>query len=255
MSRYYKNVPCPKCRENGEDKTGDNLSLYKDGSGYCWKCHYYILSDNILSNYKQKHSNNNTPIIMPKITLPKDCTADYPSKCIAWINSYELDKSDVLYNGVLYSEKEERLIFPFWNGETLEGWQGRYFGTDNKKAKWYSRGDVQSIIHILKNGRVGHHENDASRLVLCEDIVSAIKVSKLGISAMPLFGVNIKARIPQFRVLSYLEYIIFLDEDMHQHSLKESRTMRLNGLNVCTILSEKDPKEHSYQELECLLRE
>ena len=254
MSNYYKNVPCPKCRENGEDRAGDNLSLYSDGSGYCWKCHYYILSDNVISNYKAKQT---TPvqIPMPKITLPKDCTAEYPQKCIDWIRSYDLDKSDLLYNGVLYSEKEERLIFPFWNGETLEGWQGRYFGTDNKKAKWYSRGDVQSIIHILKNGRVGHPENDASRLVLCEDIVSAIKVSKLGICCMPLFGVNIKARIPQFRVLSYLEYIIFLDEDMHQHSTKESLTMRLNGFKTRVLLSDCDPKEYSYQELECLLKE
>lgn len=255
MSKFVKNAPCLRCRDNGDDKAGDNFALYADGSGYCWKCKHYTLSDNVLSNYKQKHTDTPKVYTMPKILLPKDSVADYPNACVNWMGSYELDKTDMLYNGLLWSEKEQRLIFPLWNGETLEGWQGRYFGTDKTKAKWYSRGDVQNIIHILYMGRVGQHHPDASQLVLTEDIISAIKVSKLGIPAMPLFGVNIKARIPQFRVLKYLEYIIFLDEDMHQHSLKESLTMRLNGFKTKSILSECDPKEYSYTELECLLKE
>lgn len=253
MSKFVKNIACSRCRERGDDRAGDNFALYADGSGYCWKCKHYTLADNVIANYKQKQSETPTTYKMPKILLPKDSVSDYPKACINWMNSYELDKTDMLYNGVLWSEEEQRLIFPFWNGETLEGWQGRYLGTDKTKAKWYSKGDVQDIIHILYMGRVDQHENKGE-LVLCEDIVSAIKVSKLGISAMPLFGVNVKARIPQFRILSYLEYIIFLDPDMHQHSLRESLTMRLNGFKTHVILSDKDPKEYSYIQLQEILK-
>lgn len=32
--------PCPKCRENGEDRAGDNLARYPDGGAYCFKCKY-----------------------------------------------------------------------------------------------------------------------------------------------------------------------------------------------------------------------
>ena len=32
--------PCPKCRENGDDASGDNLHRYPDGSAHCFKCRY-----------------------------------------------------------------------------------------------------------------------------------------------------------------------------------------------------------------------
>ncbi len=46
---------------------------------------------------------------------------------------------------------------------------------------------------------------------------------------------------------------IFLDADMHQHSLKESNVMRLNGFKTHVILSKCDPKEYTYNELKEIL--
>lgn len=37
--------PCPKCRENGGDGSGDNLVRYSDGHGYCFACSYYQRAD------------------------------------------------------------------------------------------------------------------------------------------------------------------------------------------------------------------
>ena len=37
--------PCPKCRENGNDKSGDNLARYSDGHGYCFACEYHEKGD------------------------------------------------------------------------------------------------------------------------------------------------------------------------------------------------------------------
>ena len=38
--------PCPKCREKGRDRAGDNLVYYGEGKGsYCWSCGYTELSD------------------------------------------------------------------------------------------------------------------------------------------------------------------------------------------------------------------
>lgn len=36
---------CPKCRENGEDSSGDNLVRYSDGHGYCFACNHYQRAD------------------------------------------------------------------------------------------------------------------------------------------------------------------------------------------------------------------
>ena len=37
-SNMISRGPCPKCRENGEDRSGDNLARYDDGHSYCYKC-------------------------------------------------------------------------------------------------------------------------------------------------------------------------------------------------------------------------
>ena len=37
--------PCPRCRDKGEDRSGDNLARYDDGHGYCYKCSYVEYSD------------------------------------------------------------------------------------------------------------------------------------------------------------------------------------------------------------------
>ncbi len=41
MAKIVGNEPCPQCRENGRDKTGDHLMIFEDGGGYCNRCEYY----------------------------------------------------------------------------------------------------------------------------------------------------------------------------------------------------------------------
>ena len=35
-------APCPKCRQEGRDASGDNLHLYEDGHGHCHACGYHV---------------------------------------------------------------------------------------------------------------------------------------------------------------------------------------------------------------------
>lgn len=41
---------CPACEAKGQDRSGDNLAIYEDGSSYCWKCSYTVPSE----EYKKK---------------------------------------------------------------------------------------------------------------------------------------------------------------------------------------------------------
>jgi twinkle protein len=41
MGAIVSRAPCPSCRDKGEDRTGDNLCVYEDGSGFCHKCRHY----------------------------------------------------------------------------------------------------------------------------------------------------------------------------------------------------------------------
>lgn len=260
-NNHVKTEPCPKCREEGNDTRGDNLSRYADGSSYCWKCGHYDLSNNIISKFLDR-GNKPTHDRLPLVHLPIDVDINYPSFIIDWVGKYDLDVSDLLYNNVLYSNKgiklrdiqlTDCLLFPFWDNERLIGYQCRVFGNGKDKVKWYSKGDVQNIAHVLFLGKVGHAKIKIDRLVFTEDLISAIKVSKIGICAMPIFGVHLTKRMAQIRVLNPLESIIFLDADMHSHSLKESNVMRLNGFKTHIILSKCDPKEYTYNELKEIL--
>lgn len=40
MGTCISKEPCPKCRSRGQDKSGDNLAVYDDGSKHCFACGY-----------------------------------------------------------------------------------------------------------------------------------------------------------------------------------------------------------------------
>lgn len=251
-SFFLNNEECPKCRQKGNDRSGDNLAVYSDGHKYCWCCNYYISST--ADPFRDVQHVRTDPIIK----LPEDADTNYSHKAIDWIQQYDLNMKDLLTNHVLYSQRgtylkkkdiqcNDLLIFPFWAKGELLGWQGRYFGSSTDVPKWIGRGQLNNIYHILKG-------NNSKKIVLTEDIVSAIKVNKGGHEAMPLFGINLKSRWGKLKLLGYQEAIIFLDPDMHTHMIKESRVGALEGFKTRVILSDKDPKEHSREEIQELLR-
>lgn len=46
MDYVYGKNPCPRCRVNGKDKSGNNFTYYGDGKGgYCFACGFTVLSD------------------------------------------------------------------------------------------------------------------------------------------------------------------------------------------------------------------
>ncbi len=276
-NRFIKNAACPKCREEGKDKHGDNLATYSDGSSYCWSCGFSDMGNSHIVRFLDKRNrdiSNEGIRVVPRITLPSDAVTDYPDRVVEWLGQYNLDRLDMIKNGLLWSDAgininvkgiqvkaDSLLLFPFWNNENLLGWQGRYFGMNPIIPKWISKGKLDSIFHILFNGRihnpsiplkmgrVGHAMNDASQVVLVEDIVSAIKVSKTGVCSMPLFGVNFRSRWVNLRLLGYSEALLWLDPDMHLRIVKESRVGCLNGITTHAVLSTKDPKCHTLEEI------
>jgi len=50
-----KKEPCPKCRDNGNDSSGDNLNVYDNGSSHCFACNYHCNGeDNQTTSYKPR---------------------------------------------------------------------------------------------------------------------------------------------------------------------------------------------------------
>lgn len=45
LTHVVDREPCPQCREEGNDNSGDNLARYNDGHGHCFACGYHEKGD------------------------------------------------------------------------------------------------------------------------------------------------------------------------------------------------------------------
>jgi hypothetical protein len=240
--RFIRTEQCPECAKLGHDNAKDNLGVYSNGK-WCFKCGYMESIDGVV---RLKELLSYTPTPLPLVFLPEDSNLEYPSIAIDWINRYEISTNDLLNNDVVYSSSLQRLIFPVYGEDNLIAWQGRYFGKEEGKAKWFGKGDLKNTFNIL---------GSADKIVLCEDIISAIKLSKHTM-AMPLYGCQVGSeRFKRlYKLFGYkFDTRIWLDPDMRPRALKEARLGQQLGLKASVIYSDKDPKEHSHKEIGDLL--
>jgi len=136
------------------------------------------------------------------------------------------------------------LIFPFFDADKkLLAWQGRYFGSDPKGTKYYTKGARNSFLPIL------NYDGNGSSLVVVEDCVSAYKLART-VPSMPLLGshLNEEKALKISRLFEGLT--IWLDYDKAQESIKMAREYAPLFRFTKSIISEKDPKEYTDEELE-----
>lgn len=242
-SFVVKQKQCPKCWELGKDTSHDNLATYSDGHSFCYGCGYLVWPGKIQSLLTKKEEK----VQESNLLLPEDCTTNYSPKAIDWIKQYEISENDLLLHGVLWSISTSRLIFPVFNVDSiLLAWQGRYFGENEntkKKPKWFGKGNLRDTFNVLGKG---------NHLVLCEDIVSAIKISKCNVMAMPLYGCHIgRERFKRLYLMfgGEVEVSVWLDPDKRKEAVQEANLGRLCGLDTTVIFADLDPKEISFEEI------
>jgi len=245
-SHVIRKETCPECRKLGNDRSGDNLAVYSDGHCFCYRCGYITGRKSFTTTARP----NPTAVV-----LPADVTTELPFEARAWLGQYQLARLDLNRNHVMWSEKWSRIIFPYFNETELLAWQGRYVKTQSKEqrneiyplkepAKWYSQGKIHEIIHPLQIRN--------RRAVLVEDIISAIKVSRI-IGAIPIFGSSVSAK-QILRLKTVVDEVWYwLDPDMRTKSVKMAKLSNLLGLPAHVIFSDKDPKEHSHEEIQIIL--
>lgn len=236
-SHVIRKEACPECRSIGNDKSGDNLAVYSDLHCYCYRCGYTT---------GRKSFTSHAPPQSQRVVLPADVTTELPFEARAWLGQYQLARLDLNRNHVMWSERWSRIIFPYFNKTELLAWQGRYVGTDKTKAKWFSQGKIHEIIHPVQVTK--------RKAIMVEDIVSAIKVSRL-CGAIPIFGSSVSAR-QILRLKTVVDEVWYwLDPDMRTKSVKMAKLSNLLGLPAHVIFSDRDPKEHSHDDIANILRE
>lgn len=242
---------CPACAKLGKDNHKNNLAVFSDGHKFCFSCKFTVFPSGI-TKFKQENSEEKQEDNKKISTLPIDCDIVYPQKALDWVGKYELTKTDMWNNNVLWSNVMQRLIFPIYSDGSLIAWQGRSFHTQDqavaKIPKWYGEGNLKDTFNILGKG---------TSLVLVEDIVSAIKVAKCGVMAMPLYGSFVgRERFKRLYTLfgNSVEVLVWLDYDKAKEGPKESKLGLLCGVPCSTIITKPDPKECSYEVIKEILK-
>ncbi len=252
MARFLKHIGCDRCGSS------DAKAVYSDGSSFCFSCRKptgtkvspYILTEQ--------------PTEERKAVLPSDITQNYPAHAVAWCNKYEISVEQMLQNNMVYSPYRDQLIFTFYDdSKNLLAYQARNLNAVSKAKRYYTCGDVNELLPIYPCRFPLSGNSNPRHLVLVEDCLSAIKIASIGCEAntealgadsMPLLGSGI-SRTKLTRLRPFYDVLdVFLDPDMWHKSLSIVKQAQLLGFKARPIQSDRDPKEHTYKELDSLLR-
>ena len=110
--KFIKLDKCPKCREQGKDRHGDNLAVYSDGS-YCFSCGYVSRSfSSGCSRHEAKIQITDSKPVFGSKFESRETREGHPSfEALEWIDS--LDLTDKEKYGILHLH---------WNSH-YPGWQ------------------------------------------------------------------------------------------------------------------------------------
>ena len=237
---YVKHKPCPACGSR------DNLAVYTDHE-YCFGCGYILFY-----NYHPRRLGNVKEQSQKIVSLPEDIAGYIPAVAQDWLKKYDLSQKELFENNVVWSESRQLLLFPLFDDKHfLWGYQGRYFGKDEKHPKWTSKGNYKNL------GRVYHPlltTSKDSSIILVEDIISCIKISRQ-YNCCCLFGSNIDYNkyISIYNNNKTDGFIIWLDKDKMKESYLFSKKFNDLGIPCSVISTELDPKMYSNEEIRCFL--
>lgn len=252
MARFLRHVSCGACGSS------DAKAVYDDGSSFCFSCRS-VNSAKISPYVKQQ---NDAEVLDKTVRYPSDVSQHYSEGAVAWCKKYDITVEQLLQNNIYYSAARDQLIFGFEAEGQLLAYQARNLNPVSKAKRYYTCGDVNSLLPIYHCRSGSINEPQASsinnhRLVLVEDCLSAIKVAAteaLGCDSMPLLGSGI-SRQKLSRLRPFYDVLdVFLDPDMWHKSLNIVKQAQMLGFKARPIQSDRDPKEHTYKELDSLLR-
>ena len=248
VSRYLHAEQCPICRQIGKDNSEDNLAVYDDGHKYCFSCGYLMPSPKTISSTKEKLTSSNEAIMngisspdTKLLPLPIDISGNLSPTAKRWLLGYGLTTEE--QKKFWWSEEKQQLVYPIFD---LEGqllfWQARNFDRAIPQ-KYHMNGSVKDHLHIL-----GHE----GPLILVEDIISAIKISRQH-QSMALFGSHVSKdnliRIRDFGIGKDTPIGFWLDYDKAQESIKYKNQAMELGMQAFTIITRQDPKTYRHQDI------
>lgn len=233
-------------------RNNDRCYVTNKGDCYLFYCHHCGATGRLgtkLAAYKKKTSKRETAL--PKTFLmPASAEANvskWPIEARMWPQRASLTTKQIEEVGMVWDERTGRVCLPVSFEGMYRGYVARLIKGDGPKYL-ARRNDINKFIYAK-------HCNNSGSVVLVEDILSCIKLYYCGYNAVALQGTAIDDSLLNYVTSNYNDFIIWLDNDNAQvkmNQIKLQKKLSLFG-NTKMIKTDKDPKEHSKEEIEkCL---
>ena len=223
MSHFLYTETCPKCRKNGHDIAGDNLAVYSDNHKWCYRCGYFEPGD--IAHKINKPIVNSKGLLYPDIVPLSE-------ECLEYLDKFNLTREEIYDNLNGHEDGYSYFDSKFFLVRRL-----------HKKPKVIVKGEV------VGNEPIFACQEGSNTIVLCEDIISAIKISRVK-DACALLSNQINGTLLYRLSSRYDNCVLWLDPDMYEHMLK-TLLPRVQPYfkQVGVILSGFDPKYYSTNEI------
>jgi hypothetical protein len=234
MAKFLYHEACNVCGSK------DNKAVYADGSSFCFGCKAHTNRSIDI----RKVFNPQPPTKSQAKDYPWDAQEAMPIEPLKWLLQYDLSTYEREKFGIQWSPTRQMICWKIKNPEgTIIGWQGRNF-SPTAKAKYTSHGEIHKDLCILGDTH--------TKLVLVEDYISAIKVSK-HLPCMPLFGCTISIESLQAIKDRFKGVIIWLDSDKLDNARKIALKASMLGLTGQVLFTELDPKCYNTNDIKSYL--
>lgn len=229
---------CPVC------PSSDAYHEYEDGHCHCYSCGEHTMcsrSSAILEALKSETKVHD----QSTVSLPKDFDYFLPDRASHWLNRWNLTITEKRKAKIGFSEKLDSLIFPVFGPSDQFGdpvyYQSRYFGVDSKVPKWRTVGSKEDTLYLPES-----HKDDT--IVMVEDIISAIKVSRVT-NCTPLCGSTASMALKLRLQRHYRRARVWLDADARLKGLETTLALNELGLRTTMIWTDHDPKYYGTADL------
>lgn len=249
-----------RANHNSEDCSGDSNSMTverKDDGVYakCFRCgkfgrHIEAKPRHFFAKEKGVGSRGSS---MGIPQMPDDSEGDvraWPSKARLWIRQARVTDKEVKEYGINYSPRLGRVILPVYRDGKLVGYQARKIFESDEGPKYYTRTATPDRMVFLVDS-----SSNPDSIVLCEDVLSAIRVGRI-MPAGAILGTEASDYAISLLTEGRKHGIIYLDYDnkiVISKSIKLKNKLELLLDDVLLINNSIDPKSLTDKELEDIL--
>lgn len=168
---------------------------------------------------------------------------DWPNEAKLWFYRAGLSRADIGTLGAYYHRPSGRVVLPVTGSDGSSVWW---------QARAIEKGQVPKYLGPLDADRSRvcpvYGEGDS---VLTEDILSAYKVGKAGAQGTCLMGTSLQPWVLAKLIRAGKPVAVWLDPDEagQRAARRVLRELRTSGVSCRNIISERDPKRHTLQEI------